>query len=290
MAFIFNEFINLTQLKAKTKAMSYTLAENKINTEGRMSFSFLLIEQEDGMGQAVQALLKQRFSMAEIDVIKSTSDKSKKWEYYDFILIDCFKSAEQGTEQFKRIKEASSLPSLLLIADYQEIEQLALEVGANGYFHYDGVWASLSAKIDILVELRKHLIDYPFQLDDWCLLEVLHNGGNSTVYRAVNNSAELAAIKRYKYDLTHLTSDSKESCLANLRQFRKIDTPRLVKIFDSGISKGSIYQIMELMEIGSLNDHLSSHPHLPLPHALTWFFEIVHALHVVHQAGLMQRN
>lgn len=256
-----------------------------------MSFSFLLIEQDGSMSQSVRGLLHQRFSMADIDVLNSTSDHNiRAWQCYDFILIDCFKSIHWGVEQFKRIQQITSYPSCLLVSDLLDIEQQALESGAHGYFYYEGSWASLSAKIDTLIELRKYLVSYPFRLEGWCLLEVLHNGGNSMVYRAVDDSGHQAAIKRYKYDLTHLSESSKEAFLANLQKFSRVDTPRLVGIFDSGISNGAIYQIMELLELGSLSDNLSSHPHLPLSHALTWFFEIVHALHVVHEAGLVHRD
>ncbi|RTZ66410.1 MAG: hypothetical protein DSZ29_02870 [Aquificaceae bacterium] len=256
-----------------------------------VGYSVALIEQENKIDQSVEALLNRYYAIDKFDrIFSNLNDNSKvDWSTYDIILIDCFESLEMGVEHLRRIKWGVSTPTVLLLSDKKELEEVSLQEGV-GYFQFNGSWNSLSAKVDVLIELKNHLLDFPFQVHDWTLLELLHNGENSAVYKAVDNTGRLAAIKRYKYKLTHLSDALREQFLLDLDQFSQIETPRLVKIYDCGISNGSIYQIMELMTQGSLRDSLNAHERLPLPHALTWFFEIVYALHAVHEAGLIHRD
>lgn len=217
-------------------------------------------------------------------------DRDLNWSEHDIILLDCSVSLDKGVEQLQRIKWQTPKPSVLLFSNQKEVEQAALEKGADSFFHFQGAWLDLSHKVEALLNLRNHLREFPFQLDEWCLLEILHNSENSAVYKAIRRDGKLAAIKRYKYKLSDLDEDFIEQFLSDLDNFKDIKTPRLVRIYDSGISDQVLYQIMELMMQGSLRESLTAYKRLPLPHALTWFFEIVYALHIVHEAGLLHRD
>lgn len=262
-----------------------------------MSYSFVLIEQHDQTGRKVEALLSRRFPSAQLTCISAGFIKDPSlvhediiWGSIDVILIDCSVSLALGIEHFQRIKWQTSKALVILLGSSSKIKQIALQKGANESFSFQDSWASLGAKIDALIHLKNHLIAFPFQLDDWDLLEVLHNSKNSAVYKAVNQAGKQVAIKRYKYELSHLSDDVIQQFVADLEQFSKIKTPRLVEIYNSGISGNVLYQVMELMPMGSLRDSLKAYSSLPLPHALTWFVDIVYALHVVHQAGLLHRD
>ncbi len=256
-----------------------------------MAYSVVLIEQGNKVDQSVEAFLNRCFSVDKFARIPADIEGNRDivWSSFDIILIDCFVSIKKAVDCLHRIKWEVPNPAILLLSDDDEIKHHSLQEGV-GYFKLKDSWVGLGAKLDVLIGLKQHLLKSPFQLHDWHLLELLHNGENSAVYKAVNSSGKLAAIKRYKYNLDILGENSREQFLSSLDQFSKIETPRLVKIYDSGISDGSIYQIMELMEQGSLRECLKGHKRLPLSHALTWFFEIVYALHVVHEAGLLHRD
>ncbi len=262
-----------------------------------MSYSFVLIEQDDEIGQQIEAMLQRCFLSVYFKRISSELIKQQEvlesdldWSEYDIILLDCSVSLDKGVEQLQRIKWQTPKPSVLLFSNQEGIEQAALENNADSFFQFQGEWLDLSGKIEALLNLRNHLSEFPFRLNDWCLLEVLHNSKNSAVYKAIRRDGKLAAIKRYKYKLSHLDGDFIEQFLSDLDSFSEIKTPRLVRIYDSGISDHVLYQIMELMTQGSLRESLNSYKRLPLPHALTWFFEIVYALHIVHEAGLLHRD
>jgi serine/threonine-protein kinase/serine/threonine-protein kinase PpkA len=262
-----------------------------------MSYSFVLIEQSDETGQQVTAMLERCFAPVRFKRVSSefidkqdSLDSELNWSEYDIVLLDCSISLDKGVEQLQRIKWQTPKPSVLLFSDQEAVEKAALENNADGFFLYQDSWIDLSGKIEALLNLRNHLREFPFRLNEWCLLEVLHNSESSAVYKAIRRDGKLAAIKRYKYKLSHLDEEFIEQFLSDLDNFREIKSPRLVQIYDSGISNHVLYQIMELMTQGSLRESLASYKRLPLPHALTWFFEIVYALHIVHEAGLLHRD
>ncbi len=262
-----------------------------------MNYSFVLIEQSDKTGKDIETFLQQSCPTAalrRIDVAFSSHQDIPQthiaWSSFDIILIDCSVSLEHGIKALQILKWKTPKVPVILLGNQAEIKTIALQKGASESFIFQDSWANLATKINTLINLKNHLKLLHFQLDDWSLLEVLHNGENSIVYKAINKEGKQAAIKRYKYKLNHLSEEYIEKFLSDLQQFSKIKTPRLVQIYDSGISGNALYQVMELMPRGSLSDSLKAYPRLPLPHALTWFVEIVYALHIVHEAGLLHRD
>jgi serine/threonine-protein kinase/serine/threonine-protein kinase PpkA len=262
-----------------------------------MSYSFVLIEQSDRAGEPVETPLRKRFVSAHLQCIGANSfhdqdklDHDIDWAMQDIIFLDCSVSLESAVEQLQRIKWQTPKPSVLMFADQVEIESVALQNGADGFIHLDGTSEDLLAKVEKLIHLRNHLAEFPFRLDDWCLLEVLHNTDNSAVYKAVHRDGKLAAIKRYKYKLNQSSEAFIEKILSDLERFSELKTPRLVRIYDSGISDNVLYQVMELMTGGSLQEKLENDEPLSLSDALTWFYEIVYALKIVHDVGLLHRD
>ncbi len=262
-----------------------------------MSYSFVLIEQSDKTGKDIETFLQRSFPTAafrRIDAALSNHQKTPQtevaWASFDIILIDCSVSLERGIEFLQILKPQASKVSVILLSDQAEIKTIALQKGANESFKFQDSWINLATKINTLINLKNHLQLLPFELNDWSLLEVLHNGENSIVYKAINKEGKQVAIKRYKYKLNHLSEEYIEQFLSDLQQFSKIKTPRLVQIYDSGISENALYQVMELMPRGSLCDRLKADPHLSLPRARKWLLEIVYALHIIHEAGLLHRD
>ena len=258
-----------------------------------MSRSFVLIEGDTQIGDDVEALIYRRFPMITLDRLALSDTKVAgeiDWASYDVVLIDGTALRDESLLYLNTIKQQTLVSYILFISDTTENGVIACQQGADGCFNSQKSMASLGAKIDDLIELKKKLKLFPLQLTEWSLQEVLHDGANSIVYKATDREGNRVAIKRYKYDITNISEASREAFIASLNEFSKIKTPRLVQIYSSGISDQAFYQVMEYMQGGSLQESLAAHGRLPLPHALTWFFEIVYALHVVHEAGLLHRD
>jgi serine/threonine-protein kinase/serine/threonine-protein kinase PpkA len=156
------------------------------------------------------------------------------------------------------------------------------------------VWkalSDLSAKIDVFLQLKRYLTQYPLQLPGWNLIEVLHDSDEAVIYRAESSRGKLAAIKRFKFKPSSLSGDAVQQFLSGIEKQCGLRSNGLVHFYEGGVSDQVFYLVMEYMEHGTLRQSLNScGDTLPLTHALEWFQEIVKALDVVHKAGLIHRD
>jgi serine/threonine protein kinase len=156
------------------------------------------------------------------------------------------------------------------------------------------VWkalSDLSAKIDVFLQLRRYLSQYPLQIAGWNITEVLHDSDEAVIYRAENLKGELAAIKRFKFKPSSLSGGAVQRFLLRIEKQCSLRSKGLVCFYEGGVSGQAFYLVMEYMRHGTLRQSLKSCGDvLPQTHALEWFREIVVALGVVHEAGLIHRD
>ena len=156
------------------------------------------------------------------------------------------------------------------------------------------VWkalSDLSAKIDVFLQLKRYLSQYPLKLSDWNVIEVLHDSDEAVIYRAENIEGEHAAIKRFKFMPRSLSENVVQSFLSDMQKECTLRSNGLVRFYDGGVSDEAFYLVMEYMAHGTLRQSLKSCGDiLPQTHALEWFQEIVEALGIVHEAGLIHRD
>lgn len=156
------------------------------------------------------------------------------------------------------------------------------------------VWKALpdlSAKIDVFLQLRRYLSKYPLKLENWNLIEVLHDSDEAVIYRAENASGKFAAIKRFKFRPSNLSEEAVRTFLSHIEKQCSLRCKGLVRFYEGGVSDQAFYLVMEYMQHGTLRQSLKSCGDvLPQTHALEWFHEMVVALDVVHKAGLIHRD
>ena len=166
------------------------------------------------------------------------------------------------------------------------------------------LWEKLSdlgAKLDVYLQLQRYLEQYPLQLEQWALQEVIHNGQDAVIYRALNkaamktggnvaNNVANVAIKRFKYRVDQLSNASIQGFLARIDAQCGLQSTGLVQIIEGGLSNQVFYLVMEYMHHGTLRQSLNSCGRPPLAHALEWFREIAEALECVHRAGLIHHD
>ena len=155
------------------------------------------------------------------------------------------------------------------------------------------LWEKLSdlgAKLDIFLQLQRYKEKYPLQLDNWVLQEVVHNGQDAVIFRAVNKEGASVAIKRFKYQLDQLSDALIKGFLGHIDTQCGLRSKGLVQIREGGLSNHVFYLVMEYMHHGTLRQSLHSCGILPLPHALEWFREIAESIACVHKAGLIHRD
>ncbi len=177
----------------------------------------------------------------------------------------------------------------LLITNEKQVKKNFDQKGAEVI-----VWkalSDLSAKIDVFLQLRRYLSQYPLQLAAWSLIEVLHDSDEAVIYRAESPKGELAAVKRFKFKPSALSGETVQQFLAHIEKQCSLRSKGLVRFYEGGVSDQAFYLVMEYMQHGTLRLSLNSCGDvLPQTHALEWFKEIVMALDVVHEAGLIHRD
>lgn len=192
------------------------------------------------------------------------------------------------------VGDVSSLSGydLIVVQDENSIPNLPNE-GAEVIVWDD--FCDLSEKVDVFLQLKRHLFQYPLSLEDWVLTEVLHNSDNAVIYRAVNKDKSKVnkevAIKYFKFKPSSLTTSQIKAFIDKFNSRSHPNSSGLVRFYDGGVTDTAFYVIMEYLEYGTLRQALNGCGKiLPLPHALQWFQEIVLALDCVHHKGLIHRD
>lgn len=191
--------------------------------------------------------------------------------------------------QLQQSREKLNDSNLVLTQDKFVKQSLKNKRGIN-VIVWDAL-SDLSAKIDIFLQLRRYVSQYPLNLKDWALIEVLHDSEDAIVYLADNSKGELAAIKRFKFKPSNLSEKSVKQFLFHIKKQCSLRSKGLVCFYEGGVCDQAFYLVMEYMQHATLRQSLSSCGDiLPQTHALQWFHEIVLALDVVHKAGLIHRD
>lgn len=152
--------------------------------------------------------------------------------------------------------------------------------------------SDLSLQLDVFLQLKRHTDQFPLELKNWKLTEVLHNSDDSIIYKAEGSDGTLVAIKRFKFSPSSLSTEAIQTLLTGVEEQRVLSCPNgLIKLHDGGVCDQAFYIVMEYLGYGSLRQALKGCGNeLPLIHALEWFQEIVLALNCVHKAGLIHRD
>lgn len=130
-------------------------------------------------------------------------------------------------------------------------------------------------------------------LERWEVLELIGEGGMSTVYRAQHAvMGKLAAVKLLHANLMRQQSSLQRFQL-EARAASTLNHPNVISVFDCGITDdGRPFQIMEYLEGQSLTELLASSEskRLPMERALGLFCQICDALAHAHSKGVVHRD
>lgn len=177
---------------------------------------------------------------------------------------------------------------LVIFDDKEECQKHSIQT--NKSIHWKNI-SDLSSKLDVHMQLRRCLAQFPLDLKHWTLVEVLHNSQDCIIYRGLNDKGESAAIKRFKFQPNELSQEMVQKFLERVEKQCAIRSEGLVHFYDGGICNHAFYLVMEYLKFGTLRQALNGcEKSLPLLHALEWFKEITSALDCVHKADLIHRD
>jgi WD40 repeat protein/serine/threonine protein kinase len=129
----------------------------------------------------------------------------------------------------------------------------------------------------------------PARLADYEILGELGRGGTSVVYRA--RQVRLNRLVALKMLLTgeHAGADELARFRGEARALARLQHPNIVQIHDVGEHDGRPYFALELVDGGSLKDHLDGTP-LPPRQAAELVQTLARAIHAAHQCGIVHRD
>ncbi len=122
------------------------------------------------------------------------------------------------------------------------------------------------------------------------LLSVLGSGAFATVWLAEDPALDARVAIKVLADNWANNADVRERFLAEARLLRRVDDPRLVRVFDVGISEDDDarpYFVMEYVPGGTLADRIDS---LSTHEALEYGVAVADAIQVLHDAGIVHRD
>ncbi len=126
---------------------------------------------------------------------------------------------------------------------------------------------------------------------EYVLGELLGAGGFARVYRA--DHAVLSSRVAIKVITRALALDAEASqrFLNEVLAASRIDHPGVVRVLGYGkLPDGRAYQVMELIDGPSLDDHLEAHGRPPIDESLRMLEAIAAALDAAHAAGIVHRD
>ncbi|MEE9327781.1 MAG: serine/threonine-protein kinase [Cocleimonas sp.] len=190
----------------------------------------------------------------------------------------------------KQKEEGTDLSDFDVCITSDRVTAISLRSNEKHVVYWESL-SDLSSQIDVSLQLSRTTKQFPLDLKDWKLVEVLHNSKDAIIYRAVDKNGLVAAIKRFKFTSQQLSKETIKHFLDRVKRQCGLRSKRLVHIFDGGICDNTFYLVMEYLQYGTLRQTIDGcDKKLPLIHALLWFEEIVLALDSVHQASLVHRD
>ena len=127
------------------------------------------------------------------------------------------------------------------------------------------------------------------QVSHYRIEEEIGRGGMGVVYRAVDTRlGRTVAVKMLASEAT-TDPDRRARFIQEARSASVLNHPHIVTIYDVGEQDGATFIAMELVDGTPLDKMLRGGP-LPVPDALQYAVQIVSALGVAHEAGIVHRD
>lgn len=113
-------------------------------------------------------------------------------------------------------------------------------------------------------------------------------GAFATVWRGYDPELEIHVAVKVLADNWAHHADVRERFLAEARLLRRIDDPRVVKVYDVGVADDRPYFVMDFLTGGTVADHAKGG--VDADRALHLAAEAARAVEVLHGAGVLHRD
>src|SRR5262249_19064795 len=136
---------------------------------------------------------------------------------------------------------------------------------------------------------RWHFPHGPVHVPGYEILAVLGHGGMGIVYKARHLALQREVALKMILTGPHASTRDIRRFRAEAEMAAQLQHPNIVQIYEVGEHEGRPYLALELMQGGSLAEHLDGKP-LPARQAAELVETLARAMHYAHQRGIVHRD
>lgn len=230
-----------------------------------------------------------------------------KGEGLDLVLLDHqLGGPDTGLDYLRRFRKVPGFPPVIMLTatGNEELAVAAIKGGATDYIpkqHMtherlaEAVQSAIESRDPIMrgADLPPPTLEQPpagLVVAGYQLLRRLAEGGAGTIYLARKaGSDQHVAIKVMARRLPSGEESREAQRLAReYEAVRRVESARIVRLYELGVADGHVYVVMEYFPHGSLREHL--HGPVPRATALDYVQQIAGALEIIHRAGILHRD
>ncbi len=127
-------------------------------------------------------------------------------------------------------------------------------------------------------------------LDQFHMQQFVGGGGMGVVFKARDTTLDRIVAVKVVASHSLSTEDLKKRFLVEAQSAARLDHPNIARIYDSGQSRGLPYIVFEYIEGANIRDMVVNHGPLPLGDALSYTYQIAHALTHASQRDVIHRD
>src|SRR5258708_25065057 len=131
-------------------------------------------------------------------------------------------------------------------------------------------------------------------IDHYEILEVVGQGGMSTVYKALDTQLQRPVALKLMHSHLANKPDFQSRFLAEGRAIATLDHPNIIRVHEVALRDNQLFLVMEYVEGGTLRTRLSSQlaeeKFLDLREIVSVMRQVAEALHYAHQQGIIHRH
>lgn len=127
-------------------------------------------------------------------------------------------------------------------------------------------------------------------LDQFHLQQFVGGGGMGVVFKALDTTLDRVVAVKVVASHSLSTEDLQRRFLVEAQSAARLDHPNIARIYDSGRSRGLPYIVFEYIEGANIRDLVINHGSLPLGDALSYTYQIAHAMIHASQRDVIHRD
>ncbi len=180
--------------------------------------------------------------------------------------------------------------------DSAAAEKIAMPEGRSGYSEIDATVLTSSSALPTLDfpagmtprELAHALLGE--MLDHFKLQQFVGGGGMGVVFKALDTTLDRVVAVKVVASPSVSSEDLQRRFLVEAQSAARLDHPNIARVYDSGRSRGLPYIVFEYIEGANIRDLVVNHGQLLLGDALSYTYQIAHALAHAWQRDVVHRD